>query len=113
MPLRRNICHRCAVDTLRDRHSPQNILAVRVDGKVTITWDVVKMTSDDDRGYFLELFVCQNGHYIWHTASLETQTETSYTVKDETDCPLPSSGKRYAVEKHGYTRPVDIPWPAP
>jgi hypothetical protein len=92
---------------------PQNVQAVRTEDLVTITWNVVKMTEDDDRGYFLEMFVCQNGHYLWYTASLATQTETSYTIKDEAGCPLPSSGKLYAVEKHGYTRPVDIAWPAP
>jgi hypothetical protein len=92
---------------------PQNVSAVRDGNKVTITWDAVKMTQDDDRGYFLELFVCQDGAYLWWTFSYPDQYTTSYTVKDEKGCPAPSGGKLYAVEKHGYTSPVEIKWPQP
>lgn len=90
---------------------PQNVSAARNDVFVTITWDMVNMTEDDDRGYFLEMYVCQGGRYLWFTAALETKVETSYTVKDEPGCALPSSGQPYAVEKHGYTRAVIIDWP--
>jgi hypothetical protein len=90
---------------------PQNVKATRNDVFVTITWNMVNMTGDDDRGYFLEMYVCQGGHYLWFTAALASKTETSYTVKDEPGCPFPSSGQLYAVEKHGYTRPVIIDWP--
>ncbi len=92
---------------------PQNVVATRNGSKVTITWDQVKMTSDDDRGYFLELFVCQDGNYIWWTFSYPDQFTTSYTVKDEKGCPAFSGGQLYAVEKHGYTSPVTIAWPLP
>ena len=92
---------------------PQNVRAVRTGDMVTISWKMVNMTDDDDRGYMLDMFVCQNGHYLWFPVSLATRTETSYTVKDEAGCPLQSGGKLYAVEKHGYTNPVDIPWPMP
>jgi hypothetical protein len=94
-------------------HPPQNVVATRDGGKVTISWDQVNMTSDDDRGYFLELFVCQDGNYIWWTFSYPDQFTTSYTVKDEKGCPFPSSGTLYAVEKHGYTLPKIIKWPQP
>jgi hypothetical protein len=36
---------------------------------------------------------------------------TSYTFDDEDDCSNDSNGRLYAVEKHGYTDPVTIPWP--
>jgi len=36
---------------------------------------------------------------------------TSLTLTDDTDCDSRSSGKLYAVEKHGYTDPVKIDWP--
>jgi hypothetical protein len=92
---------------------PQNVVAVRKSGKVVISWDKVDMTSDDDRGYLLDMFVCQDGRYMWFPVALEHDNDTSYTVNDEAGCPLPSSGKLYAVEKHGYTTSVPIPWPAP
>jgi hypothetical protein len=90
---------------------PQNVQAYRDGDKVTITWDQVKMTADDDRGYFIEAFVCQDTFYIWWTDDLPEQDMTSYTVKDEEGCAAPSYGKLYTVEKHGYSQPVDIPWP--
>ncbi|PKN94777.1 MAG: hypothetical protein CVU44_02925 [Chloroflexi bacterium HGW-Chloroflexi-6] len=93
---------------------PQNVYAERVgDKKVKISWDQVKMTQDDDRGYMLELFVCQNGAYIWYTASIPDQYTTSYVVEDGPGCAVASSGAVYAVEKHGYTTSTKINWPAP
>ena len=92
---------------------PQNVNAER-DGKiVTISWDVVPMTDDDDRGYFLDMFVCQGGAYLWYPVALDNRDKTSYSIKDEAGCPAASGGKLYAVEKHGYTKPVDINWPQP
>lgn len=92
---------------------PKNVTALRDGNKVTISWDQVKMTLDDDRGYLLELFVCQDTIYTWWTDSYPDQYSTSYTVRDEAGCVQPSSGKLYTVEKHGFSDPVIIPWPAP
>ena len=92
---------------------PHNVVAVRDGNKVTITWDQMVMTKDKDRGYLLELFVCQDGAYIWWTDSYPDQYSTSYTVKDEAGCASPSSGKLYTVEKHGFSEPAIIKWPAP
>lgn len=92
---------------------PKNVTAVRDGEWVTITWEQVKMTKDDDRGYLLELFVCQDGNYLWWTDSYPDQFTTSYTVRDEAGCAQPSSGKLYTVEKHGFSEPAIIPWPLP
>jgi hypothetical protein len=92
---------------------PKNVTAVRDGDQVTINWSPVTMTQDDDRGYLLELFVCQNTIYKWWTDSYPDQFTTSYTVKDEAGCAQPSSGKLYTVEKHGFSEPAIIPWPAP
>jgi hypothetical protein len=43
--------------------------------------------------------------------NLPDQYHTSYTFTDGPGCSQPSGGKLYTVEKHGYTSPVDIPWP--
>lgn len=92
---------------------PKNVYAVRDGKKVTIYWDQVVMTKDDDRGYLLELFVCQNGAYLWWTDSYPDQFKTSYTVTDEAGCNFPSSGKLYTVEKHGFSEAAIINWPPP
>jgi hypothetical protein len=92
---------------------PNNVTAVREGNNVTMRWDKVEMTLDDDRGYLLELFVCQDTIYKWWTDSYPDQDSTTYTVRDEAGCAQPSSGKLYTVEKHGFSEPAIIPWPAP
>ena len=92
---------------------PRNVTVVRDGNQVIISWEQVEMTKDDDRGYLLELFVCQNGNYLWWTDSYPDQFSTSYAVKDEAGCGQPSSGRLYTVEKHGFSEPATIPWPAP
>ena len=90
---------------------PGKVSATRDGKQVTITWSKVHMTVDDDRGYFIEGWLCQGGAYYWWTVSFPDQYTTSHTVTDEKGCNGPSGGKLYAVEKHGYTTPVEIPWP--
>lgn len=91
--------------------APQSVRAVRTGNQVTISWARVPMTVDDDRGYFLDLFVCQNGSYLWWPVALPDQYQTSYTVTDEPSCGQASGGLLYTVEKHGYSNPVMIQWP--
>jgi hypothetical protein len=98
--------HPLPQSTLYD--APDDVVAVRDGDDVTISWDRVDMTKDDDRGYLLDLRVCQDGNLI----SVLAQTDDdSYTVEDEDGCEGESKGKLYAVEKHGYTDAVKIPWP--
>jgi len=92
---------------------PHGVTSVRDGNKVTISWEMVKMTDDDDRGYFLELYVCQDGAYIWYPVSLDNRDKTTFTIKDEAGCHVPSKGRLFAVEKHGYTKPFDLNWPLP
>jgi hypothetical protein len=87
---------------------PDNIQAERDGDTVTVTWDPVWMTEDDDRGYLIEATVCQNGARI--SVAIQTN-EPSYVFTDEQSCSGQSSGRLFTVEKHGYTTPVDIPWP--
>jgi len=90
---------------------PQQVEAVRRGDEVMVSWDEVWMTEEDDRGYFLNVWVCQDGNYVWMPKGLPDQYHTSYTFTDQPGCSQPSGGKLYTVEKHGYTDPVDIPWP--
>ncbi|MBT3336384.1 MAG: hypothetical protein HN855_12640 [Anaerolineae bacterium] len=93
--------------------APKNVVATRNGSQVIITWAQMKMTKDKDRGYFLDLFICQDDVYLWWPISFPDQYTTSYTIKDEAGCPYPSSGMIYTVEKHGYSQPKTIAWPAP
>lgn len=91
----------------------QRVNASRKGNEVVLDWEKVWMTEDDDRGYFIEGWFCQGGAYFWSAVAIPNQFITTYTFTDEGGCHLPSSAKIYVVEKHGYTAPVDIPWPAP
>jgi hypothetical protein len=91
--------------------APANVQAVRNGDQVTITWNQVAMTVDDDRGYFLDVWVCQNGNYVWMPTAKSDQYQTSATFTDQAGCSYASNGKLYTVEKHGYTDPVTISWP--
>ncbi len=87
---------------------PKKVIATRDGNTVVVLWDEVWMTEDDFRGYMIEVKVCRNGYMI----DIAVHTNgTSYTFSDETGCDGESKGKLYAVEKHGYTDSVPIPWP--
>lgn len=87
--------------------APDAVSASRQGDEVTVQWEPVWMTVDDFRGYLIEANVCQGGNLI----SVAVHTDgTSYTFQDDPGCGG-SSGRLYAVEKHGYTDSVAIPWP--
>jgi len=92
--------------------SPQNVQAYRKGDQVIATWRRVAMTEDDDRGYLIEAWVCQDEAYLWWTVSFDDQYTTSYTVEDDDGCVASSSGVIYTVEKHGFSEPATIPWPS-
>lgn len=87
---------------------PEDVWAERDGDRVVVSWEPVWMTEDDDRGYLIEAVICQDGNLI----SVAVRTDTpSYEFTDEQTCSGPSGGRLYTVEKHGYTDPVEIPWP--
>lgn len=88
---------------------PKNAGASRLpSGEVFVTWDRVPMSLDDDRGYLIEAWLCQDGQlrftplHFWEPPAI---------IVDEPGCSEPSSGRLYTAEKHGYTRWVPIYWP--
>lgn len=87
---------------------PEEVETTRRGDVVIIAWEEVWMTQDDYRGYLVEALVCQAGNLIPYAIHVDS---TKVEIPDEQGCGLASSGKLYTVEKHGYTTPVDIPWP--
>jgi hypothetical protein len=87
---------------------PKNVQIQRNGDQVTVTWDRVPMTQDDDRGYLIEAQICQNSYLIDIAVHSD---DTTHTFSDHQNCNRPSSGRLYTVEKHGYTDSVPIPWP--
>jgi hypothetical protein len=91
---------------------PTNVRASRNGDDVIIAWDEVWMTTDDDRGYLIETWLCQDGQLIFTPLRTTHYTATTITVQDEAGCQMPSGGRVYTAEKHGYTQWILIAWPA-
>ncbi len=95
---------------------PTSVSADRVGNEVTISWQPVWMTEDDYRGYLVEAWVCQGGKQVFVPIKYETSFDnnnSTITVKvtDEPGCDVSSRARLHAVEKHGYTNYVMVPWP--
>ena len=87
------------------------VKAIRTGDDVFITWEELGMSPGDDseqEPYLVEAWVCRDGKLIFVPVGAY-YTET--TIVDEPGCSEPSFGRVYGVEKHGYTKPREIPWP--
>ena len=85
--------------------------AVRNGVEVKITWDSLELRPSDDseqERYLLEAWLCRAGKLIFIPLGLY---DTEATVMDEPGCSEPSFGRVYGVEKHGYTKALEIEWP--
>lgn len=88
--------------------------AEREGNTVTITWDPVpispgKYENEFMQQYLIEVWRCENGQIIFET--LGTNYPAIKVENDEPGCDIPSHGRVYLQEKHGYGGPVEIPWP--
>lgn len=73
-------------------------------------WILVRAGDDTASPiHLLEAWVCQTGELVF----IPTGTDSnSAIIEDQEGCSVPSHARVYGVEKHGYTRPVEVPWPA-
>ena len=79
--------------------------------KVTMFWSPLVLRAGDDAEqvpYVVEAWVCQDGEIVFTPIGAY---QTVAEVIDEPGCEEPSHGRVLAAEKHGYTQPVEIPWP--
>ena len=80
---------------------------------VTISWNYLAISPGKDSlqyPYLIESWVCRDGQLKFVPVG---SWQTSTSIIDQPGCIQPSHAKLYGVEKHGYTLPVEIPWPAP
>ncbi len=89
-------------------HPPTNVGATRVGDEVTVWWDDVWMSLDDDRGFLIEAWVCRDGQQVFTAIN---PWDPPAVLIDEAGCMQPSSGRIYTAEKHGYTEWILIRWP--
>ncbi len=86
--------------------SPTGVGATRNGDKVTITWNAAAPAVD--LHYLIRAETC-NGQYVIET--IDTTTNTSYTIQDEQGCSGTSKAQMHVVNKTGYSSPVSVPWP--
>lgn len=90
----------------------KGVSAIRNGDEVTIFWSVVQLRAGDETAsppYLVEAWVCQGGRIIFIPLG---SYAAAVKVIDEEGCLEPSHGRALLAEKHGYTRPVEVPWPA-
>jgi hypothetical protein len=85
------------------------------DGKIVITWEAVPISPgkyEDEfmHQYIIEVWRCEGGQIIFETLGANFPFITVNV--DEAGCAVPSHGRVFVQEKHGYGGPVEIPWPA-
>jgi len=89
-------------------HPPTNVSATRIGDEVTVWWEDVWMSLDDDRGFLIEAWVCRDGQQV---STAINPWDPPAVLIDEAGCMQPSGGRIYTAEKHGYTEWILIRWP--
>jgi len=89
--------------------------ATRDGDSVEITWGAVPISPgkyEDEfmQQYLIEVWRCESGKIIFET--LGTNYPSIKVDNDESGCTIPSHGRVYVQEKHGYGGPIEIPWPS-
>jgi hypothetical protein len=87
------------------------VYAIRSGSAVTVFWNPVGLRAGDETAeapYLVEAWVCRAGELVFTPLGSYTPF---LTIDDQPGCSLPSHGRVFLVEKHGYSRWVEIPWP--
>lgn len=88
--------------------------ATRNGNSVEITWEPVpispgKYADEFMHQYIVEVWRCEAGQILFET--LGTNFPFITVENDEPGCAVPSHGRVFVQEKHGYGGPVEVPWP--
>ncbi|MDP1715557.1 MAG: hypothetical protein Q8L41_12505 [Anaerolineales bacterium] len=101
---------------LSPSYAPPTVLtAERKRDEITVTWLPVPVSRGDYEDdsmfpYMIEVWRCENGEIIFDPL---VSRFPLITFVDQAGCNLPSHGRVFVQEKHGYAGPAEIPWPAP
>ena len=90
---------------------PTGVSARREGNEVIVSWNPISLRAGDDQAaarYVVEAWVCLQGRLTFTPVGSYV---AEAVVADEPGCSESSHGRLVAAEKHGYTLPVEIPWP--
>lgn len=81
---------------------------------VTVKWTDVALRAGDEEDenmfiYIAEIWRCEGGKMIFDPLA---SNYPEVTFVDEVGCSIPSHGRVFFQEKHGFAGPAEIPWPA-
>jgi uncharacterized protein YraI len=81
---------------------------------VTVKWTDVALRAGDEEDenmfiYIIEVWRCEGGKIIFDPLA---SNYPEVTFVDEAGCSVPSHGRVFFQEKHGFAGPAEIPWPA-
>jgi uncharacterized protein YraI len=94
-------------------YAPAIVLsAVRTSNTVTVKWTDVELRSGDEEDadmfiYIIEVWRCEGGKMIFDPLA---SNYPEVTFVDEAGCGVPSHGRVFFQEKHGFAGPAEIPW---
>lgn len=97
--------------------SPIILSAVRDpsdNARVTVTWSDIALRAGDEEDadmfiYIIEVWRCEGGKIIFDPLA---SNDPEVTFVDEAGCDVPSHGRVFFQEKHGYAGPAEIHLPA-
>ncbi|MEW5941802.1 MAG: hypothetical protein AB1750_19235 [Chloroflexota bacterium] len=95
-------------------YPPTAILrATREKNLVTVEWSDVPLRPGDEEDetmlhYIVEVWRCEAGQIVFDPLATN---DTNISFVDEPGCSVPSHGRIFVQEKHGFAGPTEIPWP--
>ena len=92
------------LSAVRDPNNPREI---------TVKWTDITLRAGDEEDenmfiYIVEVWRCEDGKTIFDPLA---SNYPEVTFIDEASCDVPSHGRVFFQEKHGFAGPADIPWP--
>ena len=87
--------------------------SVRTKDQVTVEWSDIPLRAGDEEDEFMQHYVvevwrCEHGQSLFEPLATN---ELSVTFVDQAGCVVPSHGRIFVQEKHGFSGPTEIPWP--
>jgi hypothetical protein len=85
--------------------------ASRQGNQVTVSWNPFQLRAGDETAsaqYLVEVWTCVDGQILFTPMGADAN---SVIVEDEAGCTDPSKARVYGVEKHGYTRWIEVKFP--
>jgi hypothetical protein len=96
-------------------YPPTSIVSVVRRGyAVTVEWNDVPLRAGDEEDEFMQHYILEAWHCLGGQLAFEPLATNLLfmTLQDEPGCPQRSHARLFVQEKHGFSGPTDVAWPA-